>query len=200
MLLSRTPWMKRILHCTLNQADIIICDADHIAQALSKFTLHPERIHLINFGTDIDLFKPKKAEPKLQEALNLGDAPVVISLRNLSPVYDVGSLIAAVPFVLCEYPDTRFLVAGDGKQRNHLGAMAKMLGVSHSVTFIGSIANDELPNYINLADIYVSTSLSDAGLAASTAEAMSCGLPVVVTDFGDNRKWVEDGVNGFVAL
>jgi glycosyltransferase involved in cell wall biosynthesis len=27
---------------------------------------------------------------------------------------------------------------------------------------------------------------------------MACGLPVVITDFGDNRKWVEDGVNGFL--
>ncbi len=47
-------------------------------------------------------------------------------------------------------------------------------------------------------DVYVSTSLSDAGLAASTAEAMACGLPVVITDFGDNRKWIEDGESGFI--
>ena len=27
---------------------------------------------------------------------------------------------------------------------------------------------------------------------------MASGLPVIVTDFGDNRKWVEDGVSGFI--
>jgi glycosyltransferase involved in cell wall biosynthesis len=27
---------------------------------------------------------------------------------------------------------------------------------------------------------------------------MACGLPVVITDFGDNRNWVEDGVSGFI--
>jgi len=47
-------------------------------------------------------------------------------------------------------------------------------------------------------DVYVSTSLSDAGIAASTAEAMACRLPVVVTDVADNKKWVDNGVNGFV--
>ncbi len=47
-------------------------------------------------------------------------------------------------------------------------------------------------------DVYVSTSLSDAGIDASTAEAMACGLPVVVTDVADNKKWVDNGVNGFV--
>ena len=47
-------------------------------------------------------------------------------------------------------------------------------------------------------DVYVSTSLSDAGIAASTAEAMACGLPVIVTDVADNKKWIDNGVNGFV--
>jgi glycosyltransferase involved in cell wall biosynthesis len=44
----------------------------------------------------------------------------------------------------------------------------------------------------------VSTSLSDAGIAASTAEAMACGLPVVITDFGDNGRWVKNGEGGFL--
>ena len=47
-------------------------------------------------------------------------------------------------------------------------------------------------------DVYVSTSLSDAGLAASTAEAMACELPVIVTDSGENNLWINDGKNGFL--
>jgi len=46
--------------------------------------------------------------------------------------------------------------------------------------------------------VYVSTSLSDAGLAASTAEAMACELPVIITDFGANAEWIQDGKNGFL--
>jgi glycosyltransferase involved in cell wall biosynthesis len=72
------------------------------------------------------------------------------------------------------------------------------LGISDSVKFVGFIPNEKLPEYLASADVYVSTSLSDAGLAASTAEAMACGLPVIVTDFGDNRRWVKNGVNGFI--
>lgn len=47
-------------------------------------------------------------------------------------------------------------------------------------------------------DVYVSTSLSDAEIAANIAEAMVCGLPVIVTDAADNKKWIDNGVNGFV--
>ena len=53
-------------------------------------------------------------------------------------------------------------------------------------------------NFRNIWHRLIYTFLEDAGLAASTAEAMACGLPVIITEFGDNRKWVEDDVNGFV--
>ena len=64
--------------------------------------------------------------------------------------------------------------------------------------FIGRYLNSDLPKMLRSADVYVSTSLSDAGIAASTAEAMASGLPVVITDTGENRRWVEEGESGFV--
>jgi glycosyltransferase involved in cell wall biosynthesis len=66
------------------------------------------------------------------------------------------------------------------------------------VRFIGSIPHDDLPAYLNAATVYVSTSLSDAGISASTAEAMACELPVVVTNSGENSLWIKDGVDGFL--
>ena len=55
-----------------------------------------------------------------------------------------------------------------------------------------------LPDLLNAMDIYVSTSLSDAGIAASTAEAMACGLTCVVSDVYDNHEWIAHGENGFL--
>jgi glycosyltransferase involved in cell wall biosynthesis len=63
---------------------------------------------------------------------------------------------------------------------------------------VGQLPNEQLPEYLNAADLYVSTSLSDAGLAASTAEAMACGLPVIVTDSAENKLWVREREGGFV--
>lgn len=100
--------------------------------------------------------------------------------------------------MLSNIPDAKFIIAGDGEQRDYLENLAMSLGVSDSIKFTGRIPNDELPRYIASSEIYVSTSLSDAGLAASTAEAMACELPVVITDFGNNRDWVKDGEGGFI--
>ncbi|GAH34462.1 unnamed protein product, partial [marine sediment metagenome] len=123
---------------------------------------------------------------------------MIISFRSLEPIYDVESLIKAIPSVLKEIPSAKFIVAGDGEQRKYLENLGVSLGISGSIRFVGFVENDELPQYLASADVYVSTSLSDAGIAVSTAEAMACGLPVVITDFGDNRKWVENGINGFL--
>lgn len=189
---------KLTVELAIRRADVIHCDADHIIAPLIKLGAKPEKIKLIHFGVDTQKFRPIQEKGKLQRELGIFDSPTVISSRSLEPIYDIETLINSIPLVLKEIPEVKFLVVGGGSQEAKLKEQAKSLGISQSVKFTGRIPNDKLPEYLNSADIYVSTSLSDAGLASSTAEAMACGLPVIITDFGDNKKWVEDGTNGFL--
>lgn len=182
----------------LKRADLITCDAEHIREPLIELGAAPQRISIVHFGTDTREFNPGQRDKKFWEKLGIFDSPTIISLRRLEPIYDIESLITAAPLVLKEVPQAKFVIGSKGSQEVKLRELAKSLGISDSVTFAGYIPDDELPRYMASADIYVSTSLSDAGLAASTAQAMACGVPVIITDFGDNRKWVEDGVNGFI--
>jgi L-malate glycosyltransferase len=184
----------------LKKADIITCDARHMTKAIMAMGVEEKRICLVRFGIDTDLFGPatEGEERNIRQRLGLGNAPVIISMRNHEPVYDLTTLIRAVPLVLREAPNVRFLIAGAGTQTRDLKALAIALAVMENIVFTGRIPNDELPGYMSMADIYVSTSLSDAGIAASTAEAMSCGLPVIVTDSGENREWIVEGKSGFI--
>ena len=183
---------------TLKKADSVTCDAEHMKETMKRFGVPEEKIKLIYFGIDTRRFSPGQKSEKLKVRLGVYNSPTIMSLRNLKPVYDVESLVKSVPLVLKEIPESKFIIAGKGPEEERLKELAKSLGVSDSVKFIGFIPNDELPEYLNSMDVYVSTSLSDAGIAASTAEAMSCGLPVIVTDVADNKEWVEDGITGFV--
>jgi glycosyltransferase involved in cell wall biosynthesis len=167
-----------------------------MVEAMVKLGAEDKRIKLIYFGTDTQKFKPQPKSRKLVESLELEESLVVISTRSLELMYDVESLIRAIPLILEKVPRAKFIVAGNGKQKSYLIRLAEELAVWDSIRFTGLIPADKLPAYLNLAYVYVSTSLSDAGLAASTAEAMACGLPAVITDFGDNRKWVADEANG----
>ena len=197
-ILGGNGWKRWLIKFVLKKADGVHCDAEHMTEELAELGADPKKISLIYFGTDIRNFKPKQKNEKLEKELGIFDSPTIISLRNLTPIYDVESLIKAIPLVLKEIPEAKFVIAGRGSREAELKQLAQSLNVSDSIRFVGFIPNDELPEYLVSADVYVSTSLSDAGLAASTAEAMACGLPVVITDFGDNRKWVEDNINGFI--
>jgi len=182
----------------LNKADLITCDANHMIDAMVKLGTNNEKIRLVNFGVEIDKFQPGEEDENLRAKLGLSNSPTIISLRNLEPIFDIVTLINSIPYVLRDIPEVKFVIAGTGSQERYLKELARSLRVMDSIRFMGRYSNDELPKYLVSADIYVSTSLSDAGISASTAEAMACGLPVIITDSGENRMWVKDGENGFV--
>lgn len=182
----------------LKRADLIICEGENLRERMIQFGAIPDRIKKLYWAVDTEIFSPDKKDDMLHHDLGLSGSPVVISTRSLNPVYDIETLVKAVPLVLAQVPETRFIIGGSGTQAVYLKRLSQSLGIADNMRFVGEVPYEDMPKYLALADIYVCTSLSDGGFALSTKEAMSCGLPVVVTDFGDSRKWVHDGVNGFV--
>jgi glycosyltransferase involved in cell wall biosynthesis len=193
---KRSKILRQIVKFDVKRADAITCDGEHVEKVLAELGADPSKVNLIFFGTNTVQYSPEWRNPEIMKKLGFSGSPVVVSTRKLEPIYDIGSLIRAVPGILEQIPGAKFLIIGKGSLEAELKGLAESLGVSSSIKFIGEVQNTELPGYLASCDVYVSTALSDAGLAASTAEAMSCGLPVVITDFGDNRMWVQDGVSG----
>lgn len=189
---------RRFVAFALRSADLITCDADHMKKAILQFGVKKEKITIIQFGIDTKKFIPGAKSKKLTDTLGIRDEPVIISLRTFEPIYDIASLINAFFFVRSQIPTARLILIGRGSQEPVLRALAKKLGIANAILFQGFVPNDELTDYLRLSDVYVSTSLSDAGIASSTAEAMACALPVVITDSGENRAWIENGKNGFL--
>src|SRR3989344_3917230 len=182
----------------LQKADLITCDAEHLKKEMEVFGAKASKIKIINFGIDTEKFKPGLIDQELKKRLGITNQKVVISLRSLYPVYDLKSFIKAAAIVIKEYPNVKFIIIGDGPQEKELKNLVENLGISDAVIFTGFINRKDIPFFLGMSDIYASISLSDAGIASSTAEAMACELPVVVTDVADNKEWIKDGENGFV--
>ena len=205
-----TPWGSDILinkknflywiliRAFLKRAKLITCDAKHMKDQILEFGVSKNQIEIINFGIDTEQFSPKPTNFQLTKKMKIKDGFTIISMRNFEPVYDLRTFILAMPEVLSKYPDVNFLLIGQGSQEKELKDLVKELKIERSVFFLGFIANADLPQLLNSSDIYISTSLSDAGIAASTAEAMACGVPVVVTDSGENSAWIKNGETGYL--
>ncbi len=183
---------------SLKKADLITCDGENTREEMVRLGANVGKIRLIYHGVDTQKFNPNQREHRLKDELGLAISPTIISVRMLKPIYDVESLVKAMPVVIRRVPEAKLIIGGDGEQRDYLKNLARSLGVSSAIRFVGRIPHDELPKYIASADVYVSTSLSDGGIAVSTLEAMASGLPVVVTDCGDISKWITDGESGFI--
>jgi len=188
---------KAITKYALRKADIVTCDSEVAREGLTKLGAEPAKIRVILKGVDTQQFSWQQRNEELRTRLGISGAPTIVSIRNLEPIYNVEMLIKAIPLVLKQTPEAKFVIAGDGKQRKYLENLAISLGIPNSIRFVGWVSHDELPKYLASSDIYVSTSLSDTS-HISLQEAMACQLAPVVTDIPANRAWIEDGKNGFI--
>lgn len=180
----------------LKRAEVVTCNSEMMKEELFKLGTDPSKIRIIYQGIDTQKFSPQ-ARQGFKDRLGISEVPVVISTRSLRPVYNVEMLIRAVPLVLEQEPQTRFIIAGQGEQQDYFNSLASSLGILSNVQFTGWISHDELPNYLASSDVYVSTSLSDS-TSLSLQEAMACELAPVVTDLPGNLEWITDGKNGFI--
>jgi glycosyltransferase involved in cell wall biosynthesis len=139
----------------------------------------------VAFGTDIKKFKPS-------QIVKDDSSTTIISTRTLNPVHCVEDLVYLIPEILKLRSNLNFIIVGGGSQFDDLKSFIENQGCLDSVKFTGMIDEVSLTRYLQSADIYVSTSPLDAGLAASTAEAMACGLPVIHPKVADNSKWSDD--------
>lgn len=189
---------KQILSRILKKSNIVTCDAYHMRNEILKFNVSADKIHIINFGIDTLRFSKQKKDLKLLQSFGVSDEVSIISLRNFEIVYDVRTLLYAAEILLNKNYNVRFILIGRGELDSELKKLAHKLKIENSICFAGFVDNKLLPEILSSADIYVSTSLSDAGIAASTAEAMACETPVVVTNSGENDRWIVNGESGYL--
>jgi len=157
-----------------------------------RMSIDGEKVSTFPMGVDNAFFEAGKGRGR---KLN-GQPYIIVSNRQLYPIYNLSSLIRAIPIVLKQEPEVKFLIAGEGPERENLESEAKNSNVA-SVRFLGRVPNEEMPELLGRTDIYVSTSPHD-GTSVSLLEAMATGAFPIVTDIPANREWIFDGENGFL--
>ena len=189
---------KYFVKYALKKADLITADSVSLIKAIRRLGVDGEKIKLIIHGVDLRLFHPVEDNEIYKKELHIPeDYQIVISTRNLKPVYDIGTLIKAIPYVINKYPNTYFLIIGEGILKHQLEEMVYKLGVAKNVRFVGLVPNRKIPTFLKASDIYVSTSLSDTR-SVSMLEAMACGLPIVTTDLEANKECIKNGIGGYL--
>ena len=116
----------------------------------------------------------------LRRELGAGTGPVLLTVKHLRPVCGHDTLLRAMPEIVRRHPDVMLWLAGDGDLRPTLELLARDLGVTSHVRFLGRVGNDALWKYYAAADVFVLPSEVESW-GTVMLEAMACGTPVVTT-------------------
>ena len=119
----------------------------------------------------------------------------LVLVGRLVEVKRIDLYLRAVAIAARQKPGLTATVVGDGPLRGAMEALARELGIAGQVRFAGH--QTDVPRWLRQSRLFVLTSDSE-GLALSLMEAMTCGLPAIVSNVGDLGDLVEHGVNGFL--
>ncbi len=174
-----------------------------LVSAVSRYTrrrflawamVTPERVRVLP-NTVHDRFQPGPKPQSLLGRYGLEGKRILLTVGRLAAAEQYkghDKVIGALPALLGEFPDLRYLIAGSGDDAERLRGLARSLGVEQQVQFLGDVDDKELVEVYHLADAYVMPSTGE-GFGIVFLEAAACGIPVV----GGNRDGSLDAlVNG----
>jgi glycosyltransferase involved in cell wall biosynthesis len=142
-------------------------------------------------------FEPAPKPEALVQRLGIGGQIVALFMGGLEPRKNLGFLLDVWADVVRERPDVRLVVAGSGPDQARLQGRARRLGLERHVLFTGHLPEPEKVDYYRAADLLVFPSLME-GFGLVVVEAMSCGLPAIISNRGSLPELLCDGEGGFV--
>jgi glycogen(starch) synthase len=179
-------WMAR-------RADaVIVCSYYMRGHVADIFDIDERRVAVIPNGIDPSELQPTGDLQALRRRFAAPQEKLVLLVGRL--VYEKGFQLAldALPDVIEQVGNVRFLVAGSGTHEAELRSQATRLGLDEHGTFLGWIGDDVLHSLYRIADLCVVPSIYEPfGLVA--LEAMACGCPCIVADTGGLREVVPTG-------
>ena len=196
------PLKNRIIYKTVERwlahyTDLIITINREDFEAAKKFKMKKDGkvrlVHGVGVDTNIDEISLEEKK-ELKSIIKLSDDDIVcIAMGELNENKNYGNMIKAIKEV--ENPKVKLLICGIGEKMDSLKLLAKELKIEEQIYFLGY--RNDVKKLLNISDIFIQLSYRE-GLSRSVMEAMSYGLPCIISKIRGNVDLIEDGEGGFL--
>jgi len=194
-----------------SKARNIFADAVWIANEATRF--FGRDVQVVPVGTDPARFKPNsELRSRSRKQWGFTDSDVVLlNVSSLERRKGISRVVQTMSRLRSRFPQLRYFILGQGEEKCELEKLVKELGLNDVVRFAGTTS--ELENAYNMADILVMLT-DDEGNSIACHEAMSSGLPVLVSDTGGfiesvppnagfrvnpgNTQWIDDSLSQLI--
>jgi glycosyltransferase involved in cell wall biosynthesis len=194
---------RRVLEGLMRRSAKIVVMAEKGREILCRvYGANPRQIEMIAHGVpDRPLIDP----PAMKARFSWDGRPVMLTFGLLAPNKGIETIISALPRVVENHPDLLYAVLGathpnlaarEGEAyRERLQALAAELGVADNVRLIdGFVEHDELLDYLQAADVYVTPYTNPAQITSGTLSyAVGVGKPVISTPYVHATEILDDG-------
>lgn len=180
----------------LDASDGLFPNSAYTKSLLQEMGLPMATTHIVNPAVDPKAFYPTGKPNHLIQKYGLKDHKVILSASRLVPHKGHETVIRALPKVCRQIPRLKYVIVGTGYHRNCLEGLVKYLNLKPYVRFTGFVADSDLRDYYNLADVFIMLSqvrehfCQIEGFGIAFLEANACATPVI----GGKSGGVEDAV------
>ena len=151
-------------------------------------------VHGVGITTDMFSQVEDNARADMRKELGIQeDDMLLISVGELNKNKNNAVIIRAIAAL--NNPKIKYILCGVGPEKEALESLAKELCVSEQIMFLGF--RRDVPKLYKASDVFVMPSFRE-GLSRSIMEAMSAGLPCIVSDIRGNCDLIENGENGYL--
>ena len=159
---------------------------------LQRFQLDPAKCFVNYNGIDTEKFKPveDRFHEKKHEKIRLVSVGALIWRKNFQ---DLLKIIKQSNYLHV----IELQIIGEGEERFILEFMISKYQLENQVKLLGQLSEEQIIEYLQHADIYLSTSYAE-GLSNAVMEAAACGLPVIAFDCEGMNEIIQTNVSGFI--
>lgn len=161
--------------------------------------LDPEKILTIYNGVEYSMLDYSTRVLLREEFCKEFNLPtnqcLITTVGRLEPPKGHENLLKAVPLVVSECPEAKFVIVGDGSLRSQLVEFAEEASIVENIIFTGF--RSDVYNILSLSDICVVPSNRE-GFSVTVLEAMASEKPIIATDVGGNAEALTNGESGII--
>ena len=147
-----------------------------------------DKIQLVYTCADIEKFKPREKHKDLLKKYGLQNNFVAIYVGGMYPWHGLETIVNCAELIIQEgYTDIKFLLVGDGVVREQIMDLVSQKGLEKNVIFTGRVDFNEVPSFLNSANVALSLNSGDS-IGFKLIEYMASGIPIIATN-ADNLQF-----------
>ena len=190
---ERLSWKLTISY--YNRCDLVVSPTRSLVDELVRNGLK-RPYEIIPNAVDTQLFRPATDATQLKVRLDLPER-VVVYMGRLSYEKSVDQALRAFKLVVERGENAMFVIIGNGPGKGGLESLSRDLGLEKRVRFTGFIYGNELVEYLQAADVFLTASKSE-NMPLAILEAMATGLPILAVRSLGLTEMVAHGNNGYL--